>query len=47
MASQKQIPSELEKLRKESKTRSFRFRELMVKKMTNANILDLLKLYGL
>lgn len=47
IASQNQIPKELEKLRNEGKTKSVRFRELMVTKMTNANIIDLFKRYGL
>ena len=47
IASQSQIPKELEKLRDEGKTKSVRFRELMVKKMTNANIINLFKTYGL
>lgn len=47
ISSQTQIPKEMEKLRNEGKTKSVRFRELMVKKMTDANIIDLLKTYGL
>lgn len=47
IASQSQIPKELEKLRKEGKTKSVRFKELMVMKMTNANIINLFKKYGL
>jgi len=47
MASQSHIPQELEKLRHEGKTKSVRFRELMVKKMTNANIIDLFRTYSL
>jgi len=47
IASQNRIPKELEKLRNEDKTKSVRFRELMVEKMTNANIIDLFKRYGL
>ncbi len=43
IASQNQIPKELEKLRNEGKTKSVRFRELMVNKMTNANIIELFK----
>lgn len=45
--SQRQIPIELEMLRNEGKTKSVRFRELMVKKITNANLLDLFKIYSL
>ncbi len=47
IASQSQIPKELEKLRNEGKTKTVRFKELMVKKMTNANIINLFKTYGL
>jgi len=47
IASQNQIPKELETLRNEGKTKSVRFRELMVTKMTNTNIIDLFKTYGL
>ncbi|PKM76658.1 MAG: hypothetical protein CVU90_11255 [Firmicutes bacterium HGW-Firmicutes-15] len=47
IASQIQIPKELEKLRNEGKTKTVRFRELMVNKMTNANIINLFKTYGL
>ncbi len=45
--SQRQIPIELEILRNEGKTKSVRFRELMAKKITNANLLDLFKIYSL
>jgi hypothetical protein len=44
---QSKISEELEKLRNEGKTKSVRFRELMVKKMTNSNIIILFKTYGL
>jgi hypothetical protein len=47
IASQSQIPKELEKLRNEGKTKTVRFKELMVRKMTNANIINLFKTYGL
>lgn len=47
LASQIQIPKELEKLRNDGKTKSVRFKELMVQKMTNANIINLFKKYGL
>ena len=47
VASQNKISEELEKLRNEGKTKSVRFRELMVKKMTNSNIIILFKTYGL
>lgn len=44
---QEQIPKEMEKLRSEEKTKSVRFKELMVKKMTDASIINLFKRYGL
>jgi hypothetical protein len=47
VASQNKISEELEKLRNEGKTKSVRFKELMVKKMTNSNIIILFKTYGL
>ncbi len=47
VASRKQIPGELEKLRSQGKEKSVTFKELMVKKMMNANIIDLFKMYGL
>jgi len=47
LASQSQIPKELEKLRNEGKTKSVRFKELMVQKLMNGNIINLIKSYGL
>ena len=47
LASQDEISKELEKLRNEGKTRSFKFKELMAKKITNNNIMTLFKTYGL
>lgn len=47
VAGQNKISEELEKLRNEGKTKSVRFRELMVKKMTNSNIIILFETYGL
>jgi len=44
---QLQIPQALEKLRNEEKTKTVRFRELMVEKMMNDTILNLFKSYGL
>ena len=41
------ISYELEKLRADGKTHTVRFRELMVSKITNSNILDLLTVYGI
>jgi hypothetical protein len=45
--SQTEISEELERLRREGKKNSFKFRELMGKKLINSNILILLKNYGL
>lgn len=47
VASQGTISKELERLRNEDKKNSVKFRELMVKKLTNSNIIILLKAYGL
>ena len=47
LASQSQIPKELEKLRNEGKTKSVRFKEPLVQKLTNGNIINLFKAYGL
>jgi len=47
IASQSQIADELEKLRNEGKEKSVRFKELMVKKLTNVNTLILLRSYGM
>lgn len=47
VASQNKITEEMEKLRNEGKTKSVRFKELMVKKMTNSNFLIMFKTYGL
>lgn len=47
LESQSKIPKELERLRNEGKTKSVTFKELMVKKMSNANMINLFKLYGL
>lgn len=41
------ISNELEQLRLAGKTKSVRFKELMVKKLTNGNTIALLKSYGL
>jgi len=46
-AEQSKISEELEKLRGQGKTRSYKFKELMAKKLTNSNVLNLLKTYGL
>ena len=47
VASQSEISKELEILRNEGKTHSCKFKELMVKKLTNNNIIILFKTYGL
>ena len=44
---QNKISGELEKLRNEGKIKSVRFKELMVKKLTNSNIIILFKTHGL
>ncbi len=44
---QNEISKELEKLRNEGKTHSVKFKELMVKKLTNSNIIILFRAYGL
>ena len=41
------IPEEMEKLRQQGKTKSVRFRELMGEKMVKANLISLIKSYGL
>ena len=45
--SQGEISEELERLRCGGKKNSYKFRELMGKKLTNSNILLILKSYGL
>ena len=47
LASQVAIPEEMEKLRQQGKTKSVRFRELMGEKMGKANLISLIKSYGL
>ena len=47
ITSQNDIFKDLEKLRNEGKTKSVRFKELMVKKLTNINTIALFKAYGL
>ncbi|HQA07103.1 MAG TPA: hypothetical protein PKW25_03440 [Syntrophomonadaceae bacterium] len=44
---QQTIPAELDKLRCQNKTKTYRFRELMAQKHMNENTLKLLSLYGL
>lgn len=47
IASQSEIPQEMQQLRNEGKEKSFRYKELMGKKLTNSHILDLLEAYGI
>ncbi len=47
LSSQVKISEELEILRNQGKTNSLKFKELMVKKLTNNNVLILFKSYGL
>lgn len=42
-----ELSSQLEKMRYDNKTHSVRFKELVVKKLNNANVLSLLKVHGL
>jgi hypothetical protein len=44
---QKNIPAEMDKLREQNKTKSYRFKELMAQKLLHENMLNLLSLYGL
>ncbi len=47
LESQIKIPEEMEKLRGQGKTKSVRFRELMGEKMVKANLISMIKTYGL
>ena len=47
VANQSEMSKELERLRNEGKTHSFKFKELMAKKFTNNNNIILFKTYGL
>jgi len=47
MKGQNQVQEELERLRLEGKEKSYRYKELMAKKLTEKHILDMLKVYGL
>lgn len=47
MASQTEIPKQLQMLRDEGKEKSYRYKELMGKKLTDSNILGLLKSHGI
>jgi len=46
-ANQNEISKKLEALRDEGKTNLYKFKELMAQKLTNSNMLILLKTYGL
>jgi hypothetical protein len=45
--SQNEIHKELEKLRSEDKTKTVKFKELMVKKLTNNNMIIQFNMYGI
>jgi hypothetical protein len=47
MEMQKIIPAEMDKLREQNKTKSYRFKELMAQKLMHENMLNLFILYGL
>lgn len=47
VASQNEIPKELQKFRDEGKGKSYRYKELVGKKLTDSYILGLLKAYDL
>ncbi|MDD2480741.1 MAG: hypothetical protein PHC44_06400 [Lutispora sp.] len=47
ISGQSQTQKELDKLRSEGKEKSYRYKELMGKKLTENHILNLLKLYDL
>ncbi|MGI6550418.1 MAG: hypothetical protein ACOX4Q_10370 [Syntrophomonadales bacterium] len=47
MTSQNEIPGQLQKLRDEGKEKSYRYKELMGKKLSDSYILNLLKSYGI
>lgn len=47
VVNQSEIANEMERLRNEGKTHTFKFKELMVKKITNNNTITLFKTYGL
>ncbi len=47
VASQSEIHKELEKLRNEGKTKTVKFKELMVKKLTNNNMIIHFEFYGI
>lgn len=47
ISKQSEMSKELEKLRLEGKTHSIKFKQLLVDKITNNNIIILLKTYGL
>lgn len=47
LKSQNELPDELQKLRNEGKEKTYRYKELMAKKLTAGHILSVLKLYDL
>jgi len=47
LKSQNEIHTELERLRKEDKTKTVKFKELMVKKLTNNNMIIQFNMYGI
>lgn len=44
---QRTIPAEMEKLRRENKTKTYKFKELMAQKLTNQTLLNLISGHGL
>lgn len=44
---QQEIPKELDRLKSEGKNKTYRYKELLGKKLVNNNILSMLKTYGL
>jgi hypothetical protein len=44
---QRTIPVEMEKLRRENKTKTYKFKELMAQKLTNQTLLNLISGHGL
>lgn len=47
ISSQEETIEKLEKLRKENKTNTVTFKQLLVKKMTNENFINLFNIYGI
>lgn len=46
-AEQEELSQKMEQLRKDNKVNSVQFKELLVKKLTNTNILGLFEVYGI